>query len=343
MGEYSGFFNNLKNGLIKEGHYVKLVANGDGWKQIDGADMPLYKDARDYRGILNSIKEYNGYDIVQIINPYIYKHIINQIALRKIKSQNERICMSAAGDDANVYKMYLSGKYKYYVYDENPDIDKIYNPKSIRGKLIYLDDYLVSTMVDAIIPTNYEYAEAYRKFKKVKKTIPMPVDYENILYQENKVKNKIVFFHGINRIEAKGSYYIIEAMKTIQERYPNDVEIIINSRMPLNEYLEAMNKVNVVLDQCKGYGLGMNALYAMSQGKIVMGGNEPESAIELGTENPPVYNIIPDKDQIMREMETIIENKKVITDLGEKSRKYIEKYHDCRKIARQYINVWNSI
>ena len=37
----------------------------------------------------------------------------------------------------------------------------------------------------------------------------------------NEVKNKIVFFHGINRAKDKGSGYIQKAMSKLQERYPN--------------------------------------------------------------------------------------------------------------------------
>lgn len=44
LGEYSGFYYNLKRGLQELGVEVDLFANGDGWKQIPGADKPLYRD-----------------------------------------------------------------------------------------------------------------------------------------------------------------------------------------------------------------------------------------------------------------------------------------------------------
>ena len=43
VGEFSGFYLNLKQGLQELGVDVTLAANGDGWKQIPGADIPLFR------------------------------------------------------------------------------------------------------------------------------------------------------------------------------------------------------------------------------------------------------------------------------------------------------------
>ena len=42
MGEFSGLFTNLKNGLLELGVDCRLASIGDGWKEIPGSDMPLY-------------------------------------------------------------------------------------------------------------------------------------------------------------------------------------------------------------------------------------------------------------------------------------------------------------
>ena len=41
IGEYSGFFLNLKKGLEKLGVDCTLAANGDGWKAIEGASFQI--------------------------------------------------------------------------------------------------------------------------------------------------------------------------------------------------------------------------------------------------------------------------------------------------------------
>ena len=81
----------------------------------------------------------------------------------------------------------------------------------------------------------------------------------------------------------------------------------------------------------------------MAEGKIVLGGNEPEGRKELGITYCPALNILPDEGQIIKTMEEILEQKKQIEEKGWQSRQYIEKYHSHIKIAKRYVDVWNKI
>ena len=344
LGEYSGLFSNLKDGLLELGNEVILVADGDGWKKVQGATFNLNKSSNKHFKTLKDISTYKNYDIVQLINTEILSRKINSIAIAILKKNNGRLVLSSAGDDYFVYKAYQEGKYRYYVYDDYKEIENLYDTRRLLGKVIKYDDINVVKLADAIIPISYEYAEAYRKLKKTQITVPIPINCSKVPYTENLVRNgKVVFFHGINRNTAKGSSYIIAAMKKVKERYPNDVEIIINERMPLNKYLEAMEKTNVVLDQCKGYGWGMNAVYSLAEGKITLSGNEPEALSELGISESPIYNITPNSEQIEQVMEQIIDCKNTITERGFKSREFAEKFHNHVKVAQQYLDIWRTI
>ena len=81
IGEFSGFHVNLKQGLQKLGVDCVLAANGDGWKKIDGADMPLYDvDTSSLWKKTKSLliepfmrlKALYGYDVVQLMDPQMY-------------------------------------------------------------------------------------------------------------------------------------------------------------------------------------------------------------------------------------------------------------------------------
>ena len=115
--------------------------------------------------------------------------------------------------------------------------------------------------------------------------------------------------------------------------------------MPLNEYLELLKTSNVVLDQCKCYSYGMNALYAMAQSKIVMSGAEPEALLELNVDqiHCPIINIVPNVQSIYDQLVLILDKKNAsINEEGNKSRLYVEKYHNTINIAQKYIEIWQK-
>ena len=103
-------------------------------------------------------------------------------------------------------------------------------------------------MVDYIIPTCYEYAEGYRDNPKMLPAIPMAINTDNISYKENIVGEKVVIFHGLNREVAKGTKYIREAMKNISDKYGDEVETIIDGHLPFNEYIQLLDRTNVIID-----------------------------------------------------------------------------------------------
>ena len=101
-----------------------------------------------------------------------------------------------------------------------------------------------------------------------------------------------------------------------------------------------MEKANVVVDQCYGYGI--NACVAMSKRKVVLSGNRPEMREDLGMEQCPVIHIQPDVEQIYGQLVYILEHKKEIAQIGFESRRYIEQVHDHVSIEQKYVEAWKS-
>ena len=125
-------------------------------------------------------------------------------------------------------------------------------------------------------------------------------------------------------------------------RHPNDVEIIIDGKMPLREYLELLKSVNILVDQCKEHCYGLNALYAMAGGRIVLGGATENSLNEYGLDSCPVFHIGPDVNQIVEQLENVISKRSEFEELGYNSRKFVENFHNHINIAQQYVNEWNE-
>jgi glycosyltransferase involved in cell wall biosynthesis len=351
LGEFSGFFKNLKDGFRELGHDVTLIAAGDVWKKIDGADISLESK---HKGLLRKIditykyiknlKYMKNHDVVLIINPNFFKKGIGHIVLNNVIKYNKNIYLSSCGDDVEYIKHGLAGNYKYWPFmNWCPEYKKTYYQtnfeKSIHNKL--------ARAVNGVIPNSLEYAEAWRSsvFKdKVKRSIPLPINISNIEYSIFDISGKIIFFHGLNRECFKGTEYIREAMEYIEKKYPDSVECIIEGGLPLDEYLELMSKTHIVLDQSKaacGYG-SMNALYAMAQGKVVMSGVAEKCLNEFDIKSSPVVHIEPDAKQIIEQMEYIIKNRGIIPKLQSDSRKFVELNHDTIMIAEKYMNIFNN-
>lgn len=346
LGEFSGLYKNLKEGLEKNEIEVMWYASQDGFKQIKGMD----RDVCGHTGVkiydkfiypLLLVLNMPKVDVIQMVHPLIFSPYINFFLIKILKKKTNILCLSASGTDYAVYQYGKLNKnpYGYYILDDSSEYDELYGKY---GKYIKNEEKILD-LCDSIMPSNTEYAMAYEGNHKRRNTICLPINIEKINYSENVVREKIVFFHGLNREVFKGTKYIREAMERLKRNYPEEVDIIIDGHMPLDRYLNIMQSTNVVIDQCKSYSIGINALYAMAQGKIVLGGAEDLSIVGLDKSEYPVWNIEPNSNQIYEVLETIVRNKEKIPEWGRISRQFVEKHYDCKNVAKEYIETWKTI
>lgn len=349
IGEFSGYFNCLKAGFEKLGHTVYLASTGDGTKNYPsdfrwdshlhlGRLQPYYN----YSNFLLHMPKLTGYDVVLFISPRIFGNKIktNKIVYDYLLKHNKLSYLVGTG----LYN------YSFKFWHEKPDT-KYYNytsaylkaAKSQKEKMRFScpeglewENYVVPKFT-GIIPIWYEYAEPYRNFPNLKKTIRTPIDISKYEYKPNTITDgKVVFFHGLSR-PCKGGEYILAAFDKLREKHKNDAEFIAAGGLPFDEYMKIIDRTNVIVDDANSYSFCMNAFFSMLKGKVVMGGAEPEGNKELGYENVPVVNIKPDVEQICTEIEKIINKKDHLENWGLDSRKFVEKYHNAVDIAKQFI------
>ena len=349
LGDYSGFNKNLKKGLEELGCNVTLFSNGDYWKKISGGDDILYNISSDrlinkfndriIQPIINR-KRFYGYDIVQSIHEVVFEPYINSLMLNTIKERNGQLFINKCGNSVTVYRAWKAGKLGYYIFDGNPDKYKRYTSNRISDILARKSEDYVDKIADGIVPMGYEYAVGISGYRNRKPTIAQPIDLSELDYSPNIVKDRIVFYHGITRSADKGSDYIQKAFEIIQRKYPNDVKMIIADKMPYDKYIETIKKANVIVDDCKGLGWGMNSCIAMALGRLAMSHATRESYEEFGLRETPIFCITHDVNQIVSQIESIIEKRNSIEEMGFKSREFVENNHDCIKVAEKYIKVW---
>ena len=350
LGEFSSLHRYLKEGLQElGGSDVKLFANGDSWKKIGGADGSLFNyyggipgRIKTYGEALRNARSFEGYDVVQLINPQIYPHIVNDRITKMLASSNKCFSLVAAGDDLALVTAYREGKLDYYMMDYDKTPLELYDCESFKGRKKIAVEKKIVSRADVVIPSLYEYTLGYEGNDRLSGVIPFPINTDSISYSDNTVGDKVVFFHGLNKELAKGTPFIRAALERLQEKYPHDVEVIIDGKMPFDKYVEVMNRANVVVDQCCSHGYGINACIAMAQGKVVMAGSREHTLSAFGIESSPILHVEPSVDQIFSQLEYILENRRNIAQWGVDSRRYVEDMHHYVKVAARYVDAWKA-
>lgn len=364
VGEFSGFAKNLSIGFKALGHEAVIIGYGDGWKKIDvGENGHLLDYCRNYQlgniplrktwmlrswfhfyKVKELISKYRGYfDVILIINySFIrlkYERWYPYFSIEELKNMltpEGKIFLSACGGDFPTDLYCPKLRYTYF-----PDVKDSPFLKKRMMKIFHQ----VSKSVQGVIPVMYEYGVAYRSIArqyelKIFDTIPLPVDTTNLAVY-NVLEDKIVIFHGKLRL-SKGTDLIQKALDKLKKKYPDKVEILIEGGMPLEKYLKLILKTNIIIDQAWSYSYGMNAIFGMAMGKVVLSGNEPECGQEFERKDIPIINILPDVKDIFNKLEFLVNHPEEIKKKGLESEIFVKDFHRTEKVAEQYVRVFEA-
>ena len=359
LGEYSNVHWTLAEGLRSLGHTVCVVSNGDFWKNYK-RDISLVRDYTKFGGLSYLLKTYTllpklrGYDIVQIINPMFLEIKAERIApiYRYLKRHNGKIFLGAYGMDAYWVEACKRKPRTFRYSDFNIGEKEITNAYTLEQAADWqgtakerLNDEIAESC-NGIIAGMYEYHTAYKEIYGHKLTyIPFPIEsYSNAgaIYDG---KRKVRIFIGIQKERSiyKGTDIILQVLERITAEFPDECEILKAENVPFEQYSRMVNDCDVLIDQLYGYSPGMNALLAMSKGKIVVGGAEEECYEILGEKTlRPMVNIIPDEEHIYSQLKWIIDNKDKIATMQRESIEFVKKHHLPEKVAQEYIDFWQS-
>lgn len=360
IGEYSNVHWTLAEGLRALGHEVCVVSNGDFWKDYR-RDISLVRSYTKFGGIGYLLKTYallpklRGYDIVQLINPMFLELRAERIApiYRYLKKHNKKIFLGAFGMDSYWVNVCKSKPHIFRYSDFNIGDMEIINDYTTeqaadwQGTAKEALNKEIAGSCNGIIAGMYEYHTAYKEEHSGKLTyIPFPIYSDRAgASAPHDGKRKVRFFIGINKSRNiyKGTDIMLRALERVKADYPDDCEILKAENVPFEQYTQMVNSCDILLDQLYGYSPGMNALLAMSKGKIVVGGAEEECYEILGEKQlRPMVNVTPDEENVYKQLEWLIKNKVRIAQMQRESIEFVEKHHNPKKVAREYINFWNK-
>ncbi|PSG86084.1 glycosyltransferase [Aurantibacter aestuarii] len=373
FGEYSGFFNQLKNGLLKNNCEVTLAARQDGFKNYD-VDINLEgsfwrKNPFNYirQGIFKltsydivglsiyynfwKIKsKFTHFDVVLLINPFplqTHPKLERQI-LKFIFKNNKKVYLAACGDDYQYINYLNKSQLPYTILDaykknstlKSYFLDSIkYTKKAHKN----LHEFVINNC-KGVIAADIDYDMAYKNSKKYLGYIPFPVTLEKLELTPQKSHDRIIIFHGINRLNyyKKGNHYFDEALKIIKLKYPEKVIILRTENVSYTEYINSYNKAHIVLDQVYSYSQGYNALESMAKGKLVFSGAEKEWLEYFNVEaDTLLINAKPDIDYLVEKLDYFIQHPEKIVEIATNARAFVEKQHQDKAIALKYLQCFN--
>lgn len=360
IGEYSRVHLTLAEALRILGHEVVVASDGDGFKNYP-RDIDLKRKSSglidtlvSLTSVLGKFGKFKDYDVVQLINPcFTTQNVrVNKYLYNKLKKNNKKVFLGAFGDDTYWVKACLGDEifdYSEFFVDGKPinvDFNQQFIDKWVGTPLEKLNEYIANTS-DGISACLYEYYVSYEPYFHDKvKYLPLPLNTAEIQFQPiPEEPEKVNFFIGINKVREKfkGTDVMEKALARIKDKYPDKVIITRVESVPYDEYQRLMSQAHVVLDQLYSHTPAMNALLAMAQGKVLVGGGEPYIYDLYGEyENRPIINIHPYEDDVFDKLEWLILNKKEIPEISRNSRLFVEKNHDYIAIAKKYIDYWSK-
>ena len=373
VGEYSRLHNSLKEGLKELGHDVTIMASGDGFKnypvdikithsfqkkafeRINSLIFRLFKihlsslELR-YKAI-KKVKTLKHFDVVQLINESSLKALPKheEQFVEQLLTKTKKIFLLACGEDYTANKYLLEGKPRYSFmtpYLKDNTLKKTYQFQfyCVSEAHKKLHDYLM-TKVRGIIASDLDYHLPYLKKPKYLGLIPNPINIDKINYIAPKIDGKIKIFHGVNKDSAhkKGNHYFFEALNIVAEKYADKIDIITVYSLPYNVYIEKYNSCHILLDQVYAYDQGYNALEAMAKGKVVFTGAEKEWLDHYGLKEDTVaINALPNAAEIAKKLEWLIQHPDKILAISKNARDFIEKHHNYKTVAKQYVDAWSN-
>lgn len=333
LGDLSSFGTNIANGLASLGHKVTHAALQNGWRE-NQVQIRLNSERK---GIIGKVITYKNclellnnsyYDLVLLmsLNPFprlINKYIVERIIKRSVKTF---ICLATCDDS-----MWKWGKKENYnlcypclIHDQK---------KIVCGSTKYKkEDNQLLSIVDLVIPFGYEYFHSHKHLNNITNPLPLAIECDS----EIRIKGISNFFHGLNRYGFKGTFIVEEVFNKLSQKYL-DKTFTIEGKMSYKDYERVLNQQDVIVDQVLSKTIGMNALIAMSKGKIVVCSEVLDVAGKVQKQIPAVY-CGKDTFTVEETLVNIIDNPSSFLNLGHEARCYVKKYHSPSLVAKKILD-----
>lgn len=347
IGDFSGAHNALNSALKRKGHQSTLISSGDFKKEISSDYFIGIQKDRPFRFIqsifrtLETIKKLENYDIVQYISPTTLSrnYLISKLFWDFIRRNNKKVFYYGAGI-CDPYTV------RYYMNSKNPNRQNYF--KHVKKSRIWFlsqsgERYFreFEKNLDGYIPSMQDYAGGWQEVNHplLKEAIPLPCDFQLVKPQKKKFSNKLTISHISSRPE-KGSDIILEAISRLEKKIPQRIELSTPNFMPFHKYLEYLNEVHLSVDQLYSSAWGMNAIYSMAAGCVVLGGGDNDAKNYFNLNTTPIIDI--NQNNIEQVIVSLLDKPAELEHISYKSKKFVAEFHDSDNIAEKFLEVWSK-
>lgn len=211
---------------------------------------------------------------------------------------------------------------------------KVQDEKGIRDRISTVAKYIKAAIVTDY--ELYEYIQGY--FEKVV-IIRQALNLQNYSPAMSSLNNKVpLIVHAPSDKRIKGTDYILQAVSKLKRNY--NFEFILVHKMSYQKAKEIYLRADVIVDQLLLGAYGLVSVEAMALGKPVICYIR-EDLKEKYPKELPIFSANP--ENIYDALKILIEDMKLRHELGEKGRAYVEKYHDAKKISKEFIDLYRKL
>lgn len=365
LGDASNFNCALAPALRRRGHTVVLASEGSGFMQtprdIDTGRRPgklgglrLYLSAR----AGSMWRALRGFDVVAVHNPVFMQ--LRPERLRPILDglcrRNGRLFLTALGTDTPYMEECLDPASRLLYNEwrlpsgpsplalERPDIPRAWLDD---GPLRRYTDYFYSRISGAVSALyEYDLALARRLPRDRYRYGGIPVDMDAVAAGHSLDPDApVVLFLGRHRhrMTEKGTLLLESAARAVAARHPDLCRLEVVENRPYAEYVQLLQRADVVLDQVYSYTPATNALLAMAMGKVAVSGGEEDYYRFIGEpELRPVVNVQPDPADIEARLEALVTDRADMRARMAAGRTFVERHNSADVVAGRFLDCWMS-
>jgi glycosyltransferase involved in cell wall biosynthesis len=230
---------------------------------------------------------------------------------------------------SEVRMLSIARKWNPYVQVKFSDEDQI------KRKLEYL-----GSMIDHCVVADhelYQYVKGYHNnVHFIKQTID--TDLYRPLEGFKFRKKKPIVVHAPTSPEIKGTKYIKQAVEQLKHEY--DFEFMLIQNKSHEEARQLYQQADIVLDELLCGSYGILALESMAMGKPLITYIN-EHVRDTYPSELPIVSANP--DTIKEALIPLLKDWELRDELGKKGRRYTQEHHEVKTIAKQFINLYNTI
>lgn len=306
---------------------------------IDGNKFQ-YRSDKQYLGLdisdLSSLARLgaSNYDLFHFyFRPFFFKKVTlgfpTALDLLALKAAGKRIVFYFMGSEVRFHSAFREFSPYHYV-DEAPSNVANFPEEAQRHMLAVVD-----AIADRIVVSDEEMASYVPGYSIIRRAL----DLERWPFVGPRRERRPLIVHAPSRRIVKGTDFVEAAIGQLRGE-GLEFEFRLVENLPQREAAAIYADSDIVIDQVRIGWYGFLSVEAMALGKAVVAYIRDDLREALGEGPPPL--MIANPDNLREALRTLITSPEARKDLGIRGRRYVENMHDHRRVAAQFMDLYQD-